>query len=290
MGWPRYLWKAFNARPFGMPLPPLWFAVVASALVGWFIAPPLALIGLGGTAMFTGIVASSRRFRTAVDAPLLQAPVVDDRSLLLQRLDDAGRGRQAKLEQQCAELQKVLEAANAGREHIAGVWKLAGLHLKLLVARSAALAVTNNHDEGGKSLADQMADLQQRLAAANIDSDLKDALDDQRKILEQRLAIQAEAKRRLQVLDAELDRIREQIALIREQALMTSDPAAIGRSVDALATFLNESGRWLKDQEQIFGEIGGLDTDPFQSPPYNSPLANPPQSGMRSAKRAGESQ
>jgi hypothetical protein len=286
MSWPRYLWKAFNARPFGMPVPPLWFAVVASGLVGWFVAPPLTLIGLGATAMFTGLVASSRRFRNTVDAPLLQsAPVADDRTLLLQRLDEAGRSRQGKLEQQCAELQKVLETANAGSEHIAGVWRLAGLHLKLLAARSAALAVTDNHDEGGKSLADQMADLQKRLAAANIDADLKDALEDQRKILEQRLAIQTEAKRRLQVLDAELDRIREQIALIREQALMTSDPAAISRSVDALATFLNESGRWLKDQEQIFGEIGGLDVET-----YVSPLAGPPQTGMRSAKRAGESQ
>ena len=290
MHWPRYLWKAFNARPFGMPIPPLWFAVVASGLVGWFIAPPLALIGLGGTAMFTGIVASSKRFRTAVDAHLLQAPVEDERTILLRRLDEAGRNRQVKLEQQCAELQKVLKTAKAGREHIAGVWKLAGLHLKLLVARSAALAVTSNHDEGGKSLDQQLADLQKRLAAANIDADLKDALDDQRKILEQRLAIRGEAKRRLQVLDAELDRIREQIALIREQALMTSDPAAIGRSVDALATFLNESGRWLKDQEQIFGEIGGLDFEPYESPPYTSPLAGSPQLGVRNSKRAGESQ
>ena len=78
----RYLWKAFNARPFSMPIPPLWFAAIASGLVGYFIAPPLALIGLGATAMFTGILASSRRFRTTVDASLFQAPVEDDKTLL----------------------------------------------------------------------------------------------------------------------------------------------------------------------------------------------------------------
>src|SRR5690348_11812112 len=110
----RYLWKAFNVRPVGMPVPPLWFAVIASALVGYFIAPPLALIGLGGTAMFTGILASSRRFRTAVDAPLLMPTPVDDKTQLLKRLDDTSRSRQTKLEQQCSELQKVLEGANAG--------------------------------------------------------------------------------------------------------------------------------------------------------------------------------
>ena len=281
----RYLWKAFNVRPFGMPVPPLWFAVIASGLVGWFIAPPLALIGLGGTAMFTGILASSRRFRTVVDAGLLQpqAPVQDDKTALLKRLDDAGRARQAKLEQQCTELQKVLESANAGREHINGVWQLAGLHLKMLVARTAASAVTSSREENGKSLADQVTEVKKRLSAANLDNDLKEALEEQQKILEQRLAMQSEAQRRLQVLDAELDRIREQIALIREQALLSSDPANISRSVDSLAAFLNESGRWLKDQEQIFGEIGDLGPTP-----YVSGLTDSPQS--RNSKRVGESQ
>src|SRR5581483_10787133 len=117
----------------------------------------------------------------------------------------------------------------------------------------------------------QLDDLKQRLTAADLDGDLKNALDDQRKVLEQRVAMQTEAKRRLQLLDAELDRIREQIALIREQALLTSDPSAIARSVDTLSTFLNESGRWLKDQEKIFGDIGSLDDDPFQSTPAAPP-------------------
>jgi hypothetical protein len=286
MHWPRYLWKAFNVRPFGMPVPPLWFAVVASGLVGWFIAPPLALIGLGGTAMFTGILASSKRFRTAVDAPLLmQAPVQDDKLALLNRLDDAGRLRQAKLEKQCTELQKVLETAKAGREHINGVWQLAGLHLKMLVARMSASAVSDSREDGGKSLEDQLAELKKRLSAADIDADLKSALEDQQQILEQRLAMQTEAKRRLQVLDAELDRIREQIALIREQALLTSDPASISRSVDSLATFLNESGRWLKDQEEIFGDIGELSPTP-----YVSGLTDAPKVGQRNSKRVGETQ
>jgi hypothetical protein len=285
MHWPRYLWKAFNARPFGMPVPPLWFAVLASGLVGWFIAPPLAMIGLGATAMFTGILASSKRFRSAVDASLLQAPVKEDKALLLTRLDDASRARQVKLEKQCAELQKVLEGANAGREHINGVWQLAGLHLKMLAARMAAASVGDSREDGGKSLSDQLADLKKRLSTANLDGDLQSALEDQQKILEQRLAMQSEAGRRLQVLDAELDRIREQIALIREQALLTSDPASISRSVDSLATFLNESGRWLKDQEEIFGEIGDLGPSP-----YISGLTEAPKAGQRNSKRVGESQ
>jgi hypothetical protein len=282
----RYLWKAFNVRPFGMPVPPLWFAVIASGLVGWFIAPPLALIGIGGTAMFTGILASSKRFRTAVDASLLQAaPVENEYAGLLQRLDPWSRERHAKLEAQCAELQKVLETAKAGQQHIAAVWQLVGLHLKLLAARSAAVAVTENRDDKGKaSLAEQVAEVKKRLSVDGLDNDLRETLEDQQRILEQRIAMRTEAERRISVLDAELERIRDQMALMREQALLSSDPAAIGRSVDGLAAFLNESGRWLKDQEEIFGEIGELGETPYRSPFKDSPQKQP------NSKRVGESQ
>jgi chromosome segregation ATPase len=281
--WLKYLGNAFNARPFGMPVPPLWFAVVVSTLLGAFVSPALMLIGLGATGLAAALIASNARFQLVVDARAYQpVPVTNSKSSLLARLDNPSRERQAKLETQCTALQQVLENANAGQEHIAGVWQLSQLHLRLLVARSAALAVTDGgDDDAGKTLETQLDDVKKRLTAPNLDSDLHDALDDQRKVLEQRVEMQAEAKRRLQLLDAELDRIREQIALIREQALLTSDPSAIARSVDSLSTFLNESGRWLKDQEKIFGDIDSLDSDPFQSTP---PL---PTSGKT---RMGETQ
>jgi hypothetical protein len=267
--WLKYLGSAFNARPFGMPVPPLWFAVIVSGLLGAFISPALMLIGLGATGLATAIIASNARFQLVIDARAYKpGPAVDDKAVLLSRLDNASRERQAKLETQCTALQQVLENANAGQEHIAGVWQLSQLHLRLLVARSAALSVTQaRDDDAGKTLESQIDDVKKRLGSDGLDSDLHDALDDQRKVLEQRVEMQAEAKRRLQLLDAELDRIREQIALIREQALLTSDPSAIARSVDTLSTFLNESGRWLKDQEKIFGDIDSLDSDPFQSMP-----------------------
>jgi hypothetical protein len=267
--WLKYLGSAFNARPFGMPVPPLWFALIVSGLLGAFVSPALMLIGLGSIGLATAVIASNARFQLAIDARAYQpAPAGDNKAALLSRLDNASRERQAKLETQCTALQQVLENANAGQEHIAGVWQLSQLHLRLLVARAAALAVTDaRNDDAGKTLESQRDDVKKRLSVEGLDNDLHDALDDQRKVLEQRIDMQAEAKRRLQLLDAELDRIREQIALIREQALLTSDPGAITRSVDSLSTFLNESGRWLKDQEKIFGDMDALDPDPFQSMP-----------------------
>ncbi len=284
MRWGRYLWRAFNARPWGMPIPPLWFGLAAAALLGYFIDPAFYMIGGGATLVMTGLIAGNRRFQQAVDA-MNQPARPNDEAAMRNRLDEDGKERQAKLERQCAELQRVLESANAGEEHIRGVWQLADLHLRLMAARSAAEAVVASSDSGsGAPLPSQVKELRQRLSQPNIDKDLRKALEDQASIAEQRLAIQAEARRRLDVLDAELDRIREQLALIRDQALMTSDPTAIRRSVDALATFLSESGRWLKDQQEIFGELDIITPDPFGSGQSGSP------SRQRAGKRAGELQ
>jgi hypothetical protein len=282
--WARYLWRAFNARPFGMPIPPLWFGVAALALLGYFVDPAFYLIGGGATVFCVGLIASNGRFRRVVDATK-QAPTVDDQALLRNRLDAQSQERQAKLEQQCTELQRVLESVQAGGEHIRGVWQLAELHLRLLAARSSAEAVIASHEgETGKRLPAQIEDLQHRLSQPNVDKDLREALEEQTKIVEQRLAIQAEARRRLDVLDAELDRVGGQMALIREQALMSSDPAAIRRSVDALTTFLSESGRWLQDQQDIFGELDVMTPDPFGAGQSG------PQHWQRAGKRAGELQ
>ena len=122
MHWPRYLWKAFNARPFGMPVPPLWFAVIASGLVGYFIAPPLALIGLGATAMFTGILASSKRFRSTVDAPLFQAPVESEQAALLRTWAcDLGQGFYYSRPLEAASLEALLatDGLPSGRANVA---------------------------------------------------------------------------------------------------------------------------------------------------------------------------
>lgn len=264
-----------------MPVPPFWFAVAASGLLGYFIDPALAMIGGGATLFCAGLIASSARFQRAVDAAD-RPPASDEKPALLSRLDASDKARQEKLERQCADLQRVLEGAKAGNEHIRGVLRLADLHLRLLAARAAARAVlAHDGDEPRGRLETQITDVKKRLGEDGIDRELKETLTHQQEILEQRLAIQEEARRRKQVVDAELDRISEQMALIREQALMTSDPAGIRRSVDALSTFLSESGRWLQDQQDIFGELDAMTPDSFAAAPQM-------RNSQRADRRTGE--
>ena len=63
-------------------------------------------------------------------------------------------------------------------------------------------------------------------------------------------------------MDAELERIDQQVSLIREQALLATDEGEVARSVDALTASLNESNRWLQDQRELFAAL-----DPFAAAP-----------------------
>ena len=68
-----YLAAAFNARPFGMPIPPNWFGVVAFALLGAFVNPGFWLIGAGLEGLYLWALSKNPRFRALVDSSTVDA-------------------------------------------------------------------------------------------------------------------------------------------------------------------------------------------------------------------------
>ncbi len=65
---PSYLAAAFNARPFGMPIPPNWFGIGAFGLLGALVNPGLWLIGPGLEGFYLWTLSRNKRFRAVVDA------------------------------------------------------------------------------------------------------------------------------------------------------------------------------------------------------------------------------
>ena len=83
-------------------------------------------------------------------------------------------------------------------------------------------------------------------------------------MIRSRRAAHADAERRRELVDAELERLRQQVALVREQALLATDEQSVAQSLDALSASLNEANRWLKDQRELFA---GLDDLTDEAPP-----------------------
>jgi hypothetical protein len=211
-----------------MPVPPNWFGIGAFGLLGAMVNPGLWLIGLGLEGLYLWALSRNRRFRNTVDA----AAGVDDNTsryeALLTQLDPQSRDHQYDIEREAAEIVALLQRSEAHVSQIADVRQLAWLHLKLLTARAAFLAVIEAADRARGELDEQERRCRVRLADGNPDDELRRSLEQQLAVIQSRRAAHGDAGRRRELVDAELGRLRQQVSLVREQALLATDENNMG--------------------------------------------------------------
>jgi hypothetical protein len=260
-GKPNYWWEAFNARPLGMPVPPNWFGIAAFGLLGALVNPGLWLVGLGLEGLYLWTIGRNVRFRNAVDAASGFTDSTTRYESLLAHLDAATQARQYEVEREAADLVGLLQPADAHASQISDVRQMAWLHLKLLAARASFAEVVEVSERERRKLEEQERSCRDRLAK-NTDEELRRSLEQQLEVIASRRAAHAEAKRRLEIVDAELGRLRQQISLVREQTLLATDENTIANSLDALSASLNEANRWLKDQRELFAGIESFTDEP----------------------------
>lgn len=260
-----YIAAAFNARPFGMKLAPNWFGLAAFGLLGAFVNPGFWLIGAGLEALYLWVLAQNPRFRAALDAASPSATNWSARyQALIDPLDADARNVQASIEEQAAEIVRLLARVGANESQIGDVRQMAWLHLKLLAARASLVQVLQLAGKEKRSMDEQEQRIAERLKRGDADDELRRSLEQQVTVIQSRRTAHADAQRRQELVDAELDRLRQQISLVREQALLATDEHSVAQSLDALSASLNEANRWLKDQRELFA---GLDDLTDEAPP-----------------------
>jgi hypothetical protein len=136
-------------------------------------------------------------------------------------------------------------------------------------------------DRDRRSLEQQEARCRDRLAATDTDEELRRSLEQQLAVISSRQQAQRDARRRRELVDAELARLRQQVSLVREQALLATDENSIGQSLDALSASLNEANRWLRDQRELFAGLEQFTDDP---PPADLLAAKRPRQRARVAQ------
>jgi hypothetical protein len=259
-----YLAAAFSARPLGMPIPPNWFGIAAFALLGALINPAFWLIGAGLEGLYLWSLSKNARFRAVVDAEGGQQNWDSRYESLSAYLDRESQEAQLTIEQQAREIIDLLSRRSATELQIGDVRQLAWLHLRLLAARASILQVLAVASKDRETLEEQEQRIEERLKRGNADEELQRSLEQQLTVIRSRRAAHSDAERRRELLDAELDRLRQQISLVREQALLATDEYSVRSSLDALSASLNEANRWLKDQRELFA---GLDDFTDEAPP-----------------------
>ena len=263
---PNYVAAAFNARAFGMPVPINWFGIAAFGLLGAIINPGIWLIGLGLEGLYLWSLSTNQRFRNVIDA---QRGFNDSGSRydeLLKHLDTPTQSQQYDVEREAAEIVGLLEKSGGHESQVDDVRQMAWLHLKMLAARASFVEVIAVAEREHRKLDEQERRARARIAEADADEELRRSLEQQLEVIQSRRKAHADAKRRLELVDAEIVRLRQQVSLVREQALLSTDEDSIAHSLNALSASLNEANRWLKDQREIFAGLDTLDDEP---PPAN---------------------
>ena len=92
--------------------------------------------------------------------------------------------------------------------------------------------------------------------------ELRRSLGGQLEILKQRLLQRTDAERKLAYIDAELERIQQQVELIREQAALSTDPELLSQRIDEITATLGTTGQWIRDQQKVYGAMEDLLTEP----------------------------
>ena len=280
-----YLVAAFNARPIGMFVPPNWLMLAAFGLIG-FQEPGLLVVGAGVELAYLSLLATNPRFQRFVAGEKLVSSQKDVQSQLqnlFTSLSDGDRRRYQRLATRC---QGILEQQFGRSTDTPGygmqsesLGKLTWMYLRLLVTRQAILRVVSTAagpatvvrmsdypqappGERTEDLQRRMTDLQRRLADTTLTDDLRHSLQGQADLLGQRLKRRGEAERKLAYLDAELQRIEEQIELIREQAALSTDPEGFSHRIDEIGATLSGTADWIADQQRTLGAMDDLLSEP----------------------------
>jgi len=253
----RYLWSAFNARPLGMPLPPNWFGLAAFALLGAFVSPGFWLLGAGLELGYLLLLARSARFRRAVDARHMQPadPAIQRYEATVALLNPTQRARQQAVEARAREVLQLLSRSALMASHASSLEQLVWLNLRLLAAGQALNVVVQTATAESAELQQQEQQIDQRLADQDLSADLRRSLEQQKQVIDARQLAHNEGSKRKEHVDAELQRIEQQIALIREQTLLATDEEQIGVALNALTSSFNESSRWLNSQRDLLGVL-----------------------------------
>jgi hypothetical protein len=252
----RYLWAAFNARPLGMPIPPNWFGLAAFGLLGAFVSPGFWVLGAGLELAYLALLARNPRFRRTLDAVEAKPDPAGQRyEATLALLDDSQRARQQRIEARAREVLQLLARSPLMASHADSLEQLVWLNLRLLAAGQALSVVAETAARESAELQQQEEQIDARLAASELNDELRRSLEQQKQVIDARQAAHAEGLRRKEHVDAELQRIEQQIALIREQTLLATDEEQIGLALNALTASFNEASRWLNSQRDLLGVL-----------------------------------
>jgi hypothetical protein len=291
-------WRPVRSRVLGaMPLTHMLLA--AFGLAGFF-NPGFWLLGLAAVVAYVGGRSASERFQKLIEGERLlarqaeRAQGADDRmQRAYARLEPASQRRYGALVEQCREIlglaAPVGEVGPVTDLRAGNLNQLLWLFLRLLTSRELVTDTLARVDR--RQLEQGIESLRGRVAAAGEpDGPLARSLKATLEIQEKRLANLETATKNLAVVDAELERIEQQVRLVREESAVSGGPEVLSARLDAVSATLSETSRWMDQNAELLSSLASddLDTGTVRALPRTpavEPVAPPPVPPPRAAQK-----
>jgi hypothetical protein len=263
-----YLSAAFNARPLGMFVAPNWVGIAAFGILG-VANPGFWVIGAGLELGYLLSLATNKRFQQTVAMKPLNAARQEwgvRIQHVLGKLDPNDRREYEALAERCRsivdmQMQGAAEPPDGLEQQAQSLGRLSWMFLRLLLARRTIGQVMGGA-QNDVELQKRIASLERQQTQSGLSEDLARSLSGQLQILRQRLQQRTDGDRKLAYIEAELERIQQQVELIREQAAMSTDPELLSRRIDDITATLGTTGQWIRDQQKVYGAMEDLLTEP----------------------------
>jgi hypothetical protein len=259
-----YVKAAFRYRPrlgwLGrMPFNQM--ALVAFGLLGLF-NPGFWFLGAALEIGYLGFLSGNAVFQKYVQGERLLSKQVSWESRIvgaINRLSPESRERYRRLWVQCGQIlgltnnveQDTLGALSDLRA--GGLNQLLWLFLRLLISRETMAGNLSTVDP--RSVEAEVARLRERLTRAEPESALARSLQGTLDIQLKRLENLTKGRSGLEVVEAELDRIEQQVHLILEESAVGGGPEGLSTRLDAVSSTLGETSRWMDQNAEIFGSF-----------------------------------
>ncbi|MEO5897112.1 MAG: hypothetical protein ABIS06_15585 [Vicinamibacterales bacterium] len=267
-GFSDYLRGAFNARPWGMFVAPNWVGLGAFGLLG-VMEPGFWVLGAGLELGYLLLLSTNPRFQRAISSKPESASRSEWNNRiqrLITPLNNDDRRRYAALAERCRGIidlqdQGASDATHGLETQADSLGRLTWMFLRLLVARATIRTVLRD-GEDDETLAGRHVTLKRQVEDSSAAPELRRSIAGQIEILEQRIEQRKQAENKLAFIDAEIGRIEQQVELIREQAALSTDPELLSRRIDEITATLGGTGQWIRDQQQVYGAMEDLLSEP----------------------------
>ncbi len=257
--------KAAFSRRIQVPLlgamPLNQMGLLAFLLLG-FVNPGFWFLGAALELGFLGLRSASRRFQKLVEGERLLARQRGWEASVQRafaQLPPSAQLRYQALLKRCGQILGITTPADATgmlADLRAGTLnQLLWLFLRLLSSRELIVATLEQVKED--ELKQDVQRLEERLAAAEAGSPLARSLQATLEIQRKRLDNLATARTNLAVVEAELERIEQQVRLIGEESAVAGGPDFLSARLDAVSSTLLETSRWMDQHAEFFRSLGG---------------------------------